>query len=267
MKRRPRLYNKKNNDAPVDAVYIGRPSQWGNLYSHLPGTLARFQVASRDEAIAAFERDLKASPEWIAKVKAELRGKDLLCWCYPLRCHGEALLRVANEEEPMRAIDRFDGEFKFLSNFFTLPTPMTWGDPTRPGWPATAVWTTEAAFQSAKAKTQEDRNRIASIIAPGQAKRAGRAVDVREDWEVVRGVVMLAALREKFAIPAMREKLLATADANLIEGNTWHDSYWGHCTCGRCRVGKNNLGRLLMQVRTELSAPAPVDELSTRSLR
>ena len=113
MRRRPRLYNKKTGDAPADAVYIGRPSKWGNAYSHLPGTLARFQVASRDEAIAAFERDLLANPRWVAKVKAELRGKDLVCWCYPLRCHGEILLRLANGDDRMKpktgAIDRFSG--------------------------------------------------------------------------------------------------------------------------------------------------------------
>jgi predicted NAD-dependent protein-ADP-ribosyltransferase YbiA (DUF1768 family) len=65
---------------------------------------------------------------------------------------------------------------------------------------------------------------------------------------------MLQGLRLKFAIPELAEKLLATGDAELIEGTTWHDNTWGNCSCPQCEniPGENRLGKLLMQVREEI---------------
>ena len=61
----------------------------------------------------------------------------------------------------------------------------------------------------------------------------------------------------KFQIPELRNKLLATGDANLVEGNTWCDNYWGICTCSKCINNpvideKNKLGTILMKVRNEI---------------
>jgi len=78
-------------------VYIGRPSKWGNPFSHLDNTLADFKVATRDEAIDKFEEWLLTQPELLAAVKTELRGKVLGCWCAPKKCHGDVLLRLVNE--------------------------------------------------------------------------------------------------------------------------------------------------------------------------
>ena len=78
-------------------VYIGRPSKWGNVFSHLPnatGVVA--YVATREEAIAKFEEWLLARPLVIEAAKRELRGKILGCWCSPLACHGDVLARIAN---------------------------------------------------------------------------------------------------------------------------------------------------------------------------
>jgi len=77
--------------SPYD-VYIGRPGKWGNPYSHKPGTQAKFLVASREEAIAAYEEYLLNSPELMAALP-ELKGKVLGCWCKPLSCHGDILLK------------------------------------------------------------------------------------------------------------------------------------------------------------------------------
>lgn len=79
-------------------VYIGRPGPWGNPFSHLPCSAARFRVSSRAEAIAAYERWLLAQPELVERVRRELRGKVLGCWCRPLPCHGDVLARIANED-------------------------------------------------------------------------------------------------------------------------------------------------------------------------
>lgn len=83
--------------APYD-VYIGRPSDWGNPFTHKTGTLAASQVSTREEAVASYERWLLAQPALVERAKRELRGKVLGCWCAPQACHGEVLARVANEE-------------------------------------------------------------------------------------------------------------------------------------------------------------------------
>ena len=82
--------------APYD-VYIGRPSIWGNPFSHKTGTQAQFQVASREEAIQKYEQWLLARPDLVNLAKSVLKGKVLGCWCKPLACHGDVLARIANE--------------------------------------------------------------------------------------------------------------------------------------------------------------------------
>lgn len=79
-------------------VFIGRPSIWGNPYSHKEGTTARFKVATREEAIARYEEWLLSKPGLVSLAKQELRGKILGCYCAPLACHGEVLARIANAE-------------------------------------------------------------------------------------------------------------------------------------------------------------------------
>lgn len=78
-------------------VYIGRPGPWGNPYSHLPGK-GKWHVATREEAVAKFREFLwegmRDDPELRARVAA-LDGKILACWCHPLPCHGDVLLRAA----------------------------------------------------------------------------------------------------------------------------------------------------------------------------
>lgn len=81
---------------PFD-VYIGRPSRWGNPFSHQPKTRAEVKVDTREEAIACFEEWLKQNPDMIERVKRELKGKVLGCWCHPKECHGDVLARIANE--------------------------------------------------------------------------------------------------------------------------------------------------------------------------
>jgi hypothetical protein len=79
-------------------VYIGRPSKFGNPYSHLPGTLAEFRVATRTEAIAMYEIWIKDQVNLLAALP-ELKGKVLGCWCAPLPCHGDVLARLAETSQ------------------------------------------------------------------------------------------------------------------------------------------------------------------------
>ena len=144
-------------------------------------------------------------------------------------------------------IDKFDGQYAFLSNFYE--SPITDGTFIFP--------TVEHYFQAAKTDTMQDYLAIARAKTPGESKRLGRKVHLRSDWEQVKDQVMLDALRKKFAIPELREKLLATGDADLIEGTLWHDQYWGVCNCDRCKgKGINILGKLLTQVREEIKKEA-----------
>jgi hypothetical protein len=89
----PRVYNKRKGaePAPQGAVYVGRPTKWGNP----------FVLASERDRAAALERYegwLAERPELVAAAKRELRGRDLVCWCAPKLCHADVLLRVANED-------------------------------------------------------------------------------------------------------------------------------------------------------------------------
>jgi len=85
------VHNKRE---PFD-VYIGRPSKWGNPFSHQDGTLAEFKVGTRDEAVDAYAEWIKTQPDLLASLH-ELRGKVLGCWCAPKRCHGDVLVVLAN---------------------------------------------------------------------------------------------------------------------------------------------------------------------------
>ena len=133
-------------------------------------------------------------------------------------------------------IDRFEGEFRFLSNF--APS-LVFHDGIR--YP-----TVEHAYQAAKTLDFRERWKIAQLPTPGQAKRAGRRVQLRPDWEQVKDRIMQELLIQKFILNAdLRQKLVNTGQAHLVEGNTWGDTYWGVCN----GEGRNRLGGLLMGVR------------------
>lgn len=136
-------------------------------------------------------------------------------------------------------IDRFNGEYAFLSNYSASPFKDECGD---------FFPTVEHYFQAQKATNMFDFEEIRMAKTPGLAKKLGRQIELAPDWESVKEQVMLDGLRYKFAIPELRDKLLATGDQYLEEGNYWGDTYWGVCN----GVGKNRLGKLLMQVREEI---------------
>lgn len=129
-------------------------------------------------------------------------------------------------------IDSFKGPYAFLSNF-------------HPSLVGGAYPTVEHAFQAAKTRDPEQRAKVATCATPAQAKRLGRKVTLRPDWEDVKLDVMEELLRQKFENPDLLTLLRATAPHELVEGNTWGDTYWGVCR-GK---GRNHLGKLLMKIR------------------
>ena len=136
-------------------------------------------------------------------------------------------------------ITSFSGKYEFLSNFY----------PSEVEYKGIKFPTVEHAFQAAKCKTKEEMQKFTEYETPGKAKRAGRKVDIRDDWEIVKLFIMEELLRQKFSNPAMVRKLLDTGRCILIEGNHWNDTFWGICD-GK---GENHLGVLLMKIRDELS--------------
>lgn len=144
-------------------------------------------------------------------------------------------------------IDQFDGAHAFLSNFAYSPVEAL----------GMTFLTVEHAFQASKCPERADefRERTPEELAkgernmtPGQAKRLGRRVALRPDWNTVRLDVMASLVRQKFSREPFKSRLLATGDRELIEGNWWHDRFWGVCE----GVGENHLGNILMKVRAEL---------------
>lgn len=135
-------------------------------------------------------------------------------------------------------IDNFRGKHRFLSNF-SMSDIVVWNR---------LVPTVEHAFQAAKAIDPEQRDAILAAPAAGDAKRLGKKADLKPDWEDIKEKVMFELLQRKFRIEDLRKKLISTDPHELIEGNTWGDTYWGVYN----GVGKNRLGMLLMALRRRI---------------
>jgi ribA/ribD-fused uncharacterized protein len=130
-------------------------------------------------------------------------------------------------------IDEFQGPYRFLSNFWPNPNGLT----------------NEHLYQAMKSTNWLEQIIVLSAEEPGEAKKLGRAITLRPDWEEIKDDVMLELLRLKFRKGTKeRHWLQDTRNEELIEGNYWNDTYWGVCR-GK---GKNKLGKLLMQVRQEI---------------
>lgn len=96
------------------------------------------------------------------------------------------------------------------------------------------------------------RNYVATCRNP---KKWGRKAKLPWNWEVIKLEAMLIGLEYKFKQnPFYKKLLLSTGNRDLIEGNYWHDNFWGDCTCAKCEhiPGENMLGKMLMTIRKEL---------------
>ena len=133
-------------------------------------------------------------------------------------------------------INDFSGKYRFLSNF----------------WMAQIIvggrrWASaEHCYQAAKSLLICDWNAIQGCRTPGEAKRMGQKISLRLDWETIKLPVMEDIVRAKFDQHVdLRNKLLATGSAKLVEQNSWGDTFWG--VCGN--TGHNHLGKILMKIR------------------
>ena len=133
----------------------------------------------------------------------------------------------------------FQGDYRWLSSFWMsefIHEEKLWAS-------------VEHYYQASKATNQADADMVRQLSRPGKAKRAGRAIKVRADWDIIKDEIMLRGVRAKFQQnQGLADKLLATGDAELIEENQWGDVYYGTCQ----GYGENRLGKILMRVREEL---------------
>lgn len=140
----------------------------------------------------------------------------------------------------VKRIDAFRGKYYFLSNFSSYPVT----------YEGLTYQNNEAAFQAMKVKDPKKRESF-THLPPNKAKAKGRRLPLRSDWEKVKDQYMYEIVLAKFSQNEdLKQKLLDTGNALLIEGNNWNDCYWGVCR-GR---GQNKLGKILMRVRKELSS-------------
>lgn len=140
-------------------------------------------------------------------------------------------------------ICQFTDQYAFLSNFH--PCRIFYENDWYPS--------VEHAFQAAKTTNPEERRRIREAKTPGKAKSLGRQVTLRPGWPIVKLKVMKSLVKQKFIKGELRDKLIATGEEELIEGNSWNDHYWGVCN----GHGENHLGKILMDVRSEVAQPGP----------
>lgn len=152
-------------------------------------------------------------------------------------------------------IRSFKEPWGFLSNFY--PCKVVYDGVEYPS--------VEHAYQAAKTLNLREREKfLYAGVRASDAKRMGEAINNsgkrRPDWMEVNIDIMRDLLMQKFYPTMLRRKLIATFTANLVEGNWWHDIFWGVCE-GNCRLGphepegENHLGILLMEVRKHYSTP------------
>lgn len=136
-------------------------------------------------------------------------------------------------------------EHRFLSNFY--PSTIEYN--------GHRYLTVEHAYQASKVVKESDRQKIQDASSPGQAKRLGRRIKMHRNWDAVKNSVMLDLVELKFRDKDLAGMLIATGTAELIEGNTWGDTYWGMCfdPVLETWVGENHLGQILMEVRAKLA--------------
>jgi len=134
-------------------------------------------------------------------------------------------------------ITEFKDEYRFLSNFFHAPIKIGRHN---------VYPTNEHAFQALKCVNPDDHGQVMSAKTAAEAKKLGKQVIIKPNWNEIRNDVMFFINMVKYTTHQdLKQRLLATGSRELIEGNWWKDIYWGVCE----DVGENHLGKILMRIR------------------
>ena len=154
--------------------------------------------------------------------------------------------RMINIKQHCRVITRFESEYRFLSNFYECEIKYS-------GFVYQSV---EAAYQAQKCN--DDKARVPfQYMSASESKKIGQTAALRPDWNDVKERIMCDLVLCKFtAHKELADKLISTNGYMLIEGNDWHDNFWGVCICKDCKNIENNnhLGEILMSVRDVVTA-------------
>jgi len=146
-------------------------------------------------------------------------------------------------------IDGFRGRYAFLSNFYLYSIEYQGLSYPSVEHFYVAMKVDSDQIISGRYYTKADfKEMISKIKDPGLVKKIGRLVKLRKDWHSKKLEYMNWAVREKFKDESLKELLLLTGDQEIIEGNSWNDTFWGVCK----GVGENHLGKILMEVINEL---------------
>jgi hypothetical protein len=141
----------------------------------------------------------------------------------------------------MKQIISFSKEFSFLSNFDLCDIVYN----------NKVYKSVEHAYQSSKTLIESEQEMIRNAETPKEAKHLSYKIHKRKDWNEVSLKIMEELLIIKFSIPEYKEALQMTNEYELIEGNYWHDNFYGHCFCDKCKSTEhlNHLGKILMNIR------------------
>ena len=196
------------------------------------------KIAKEKAKIEKLRKKWQTIPAWETEAKSKLKEEAKKSADYIKRLEADTEAYVSRETA-LKPISSFRGENSFLSNMSSSPVKL--GEVTYP--------TVEHAFQAAKTTDPTERAKILAAKTAAEAKKIGKTVTLRKNWNQMREEVMEKALRAKFEQnPELKKKLIDTGDVDLIESNTWGDTFWGQVN-GK---GENKLGKLLMKIRKEL---------------
>ena len=147
----------------------------------------------------------------------------------------ESVLKIKN------IVEQFQGKYRFLSNFYLSPLVYRGEE----------YSTVEHAYQASKTTSSSEQYKIKTASTPGKAKRYGKHVHLRPDWDSAKERIMHELVYIKFSTHEdLQKKLIETYPMYLQEGNMWGDTFWGVDL--RTGEGENKLGKILMRVREEL---------------
>lgn len=146
---------------------------------------------------------------------------------------------VVTADDEVPAIPEFQGKYRFLSNFWLCNVRFE----------DELYKSSEHAYMCQKTTDSAVRALLRAAPTPGAAKKLAKTIKLRDGWEKIKHDIMYRIVHSKFEQNAgLKQQLLDTGNAYLIEGNAWHDTHWGVCK----GVGENWLGKILMRVRQEL---------------
>lgn len=238
------VYSKETAEAMVNAcinayganVGIGVTGTMGNIDLANPNSSVPGQVyfaIGIDGDVKSYYIELAPQPTRLAYKLAV--AKEIY----------NVLIERLREANPIIKFSRTGGKYGCFSNFYTCELE----------YEGIVYPNSECAWQSLKTFDRELRKKFSKYTASG-AKRMGRHVKLREDWEEVKYDLMVNVCFAKFSQnESLKDILLSTGEDIIVENTTgWHDNIWGNCDCDKCKnkEGKNLLGKALMEVRAKL---------------